>query len=276
MTSETSPLLTPAQGPSVSTLVPDDGRWRNSTSTSTPVSAEQRACDFLGVDQRRQLVNYAASGSCEERDSSIRQPLLLEGSLLNDKVVSPTPTSTRGTLGSVESTQWAGVNSSKNTASCRAKKTKAYQAAVIAKQKYEKSGVILREFSEEEIERRYQDWYDHEYKQGVPATFAASVIWIVFAANWVVAFGGQSDGMLEKLLPIHLVSPFTLHSPPSTPLYPHLPPIYLHLLPCIPPVPTVHLHVPLFQTLSAVHLCEYILIQKRSDWAMCGQGVLTP
>merc|ERR1719502_1997403 len=90
------------------------------------------------------------------------QPLLQESKLMDDHA---------NTKGGGFSLEASSPVSSRWAAPRRKKASKAYQAAVIAKQKYDRTGTVLREFSEPQIERRYQDWYDHEYKHGVLATF---------------------------------------------------------------------------------------------------------
>jgi len=69
--------------------------------------------------------------------------------------------------------------------------------------KYEIKGVLIQEFAEPEIEKRYQDWFDAEHSHGVAATIAASAVWFFFAVNWLVAFHDQGD-ILYKVVVVHL------------------------------------------------------------------------
>jgi len=181
---ETKPLLD-----AVNTL----HDMRSSSRDSRSQQREARSCDLLGVDMRNDIAENLAIPCGADRDSpgfslgEKRQPWDDLRDSPSMRLRSPSVANPAASMRWTKKVKKDGHS-------------KAYRAAAVTKLQYLKHGTLIQEFFEPEIEKRYQDWYDTEYKHGVLATFAASLIWVCFSLNWIIAFHDAGDTLWHVLI----------------------------------------------------------------------------
>lgn len=176
----------------------------SSKDENTPLLARNNSCDFLGVDMRQDMTNTSKGTLCGARQGGSLQILVDDGTSKGNLHTTRSGQGTRVRNNSMSAGSHKAGREGKWGRAREDKNVKALKAVAIQTQEYEVHGILIKEFKEPQIEKRFQNWLDLKYASGVDATVAASLVWFIFASNWVVAFHDQGD-VLWHVLTVHLL-----------------------------------------------------------------------